>query len=129
MQKTYYLRYIDMKILTTSTNNQIVKIIPREYVSTATVTLRDDQTNTVSTFTDISLTQTGDYNIINQAFILKEGYYYDMIVTASGSVIYKDKVFCTDQSVDQSTNEYYTVNKDVYKSDTSYDDDYIILWV
>ena len=127
MQKTYYLRYIDMKILTTSTNSQVVKIIPREYVSTATVTLRDDQTNTVSTFTDISLTQTGDYNIINQAFALKEGYYYDMTVTASGSVIYKDKVFCTDQSVDQSTNQYYTVNKDVYKSDTSYDDDYIIL--
>jgi hypothetical protein len=127
MQKTYYLRYIDMKILTTSTNSQVVKIIPREYASTATVTLRDDQTNTVSTFTDISLTQTGDYNIINEAFALKEGYYYDMIVTASGSVIYKDKVFCTDQSVDQSTNQYYTVNKDVYKSDTSYDEDYIIL--
>jgi hypothetical protein len=127
MQKTYYLRYIDMKILTTSTNSQVVKIIPREYVETATVTLRDDQTNTVSTFSNITLTQEGDYNLINQAFSLKEGYYYDMVVTVSEAVIYKDKVFCTDQLIDQSNNEYYTINKDVYTSDTSYDDDYIIL--
>ena len=45
----------------------------------------------------------------------------------SNKIIYKDKIFCTVQGVDQTQNEEYTVNKDVYTSDTSYDNDFIIL--
>ena len=44
-----------------------------------------------------------------------------------GTIIYKDKIFCTDQAIDQSVNNYYSVNKDVYKEETSYDNDYIII--
>jgi len=127
MQKTFLLRYISMKILSTSTDAQTIKVIPREYVTTATMTLRDDQTNTVTTFSDITLTQTGDYNIISESFSLKEGYYYDLELTSSGATIYKDKVFCTDQSINQATNSHYTVNSGEYTTDTSYDNDYIII--
>lgn len=116
-----------MKILSTSTEAQTLKVIPREYVSTATMVLRDDQTNTSTTFADISLTESGDYNVISESFSLKEGHYYDITITASGNVIYKDKIFCTDQTIDQSQNSYYTVNQSEYTTDTSYDNDYIIL--
>lgn len=116
-----------MKILTTSTEAQTIKVIPREYVTTATMTLRDDQTNTVTTFSDITLTEEGDYNVISETFALKEGYYYDLKITSEGATIYKDKVFCTDQSVDQSTNDYYTINQDVYETETTHDNDFIII--
>jgi len=44
------------------------------------------------------------------------------------SIIYRDKIFCTAQSTDQSKNEYYSVNKDEYVSKSA-NNDFIILWV
>ena len=38
-----------MKVLTTSTDAQTIKVIPREYVGTVTLKLRDDSTNEVTT--------------------------------------------------------------------------------
>lgn len=118
---------MDMKILTTSTDNQTIKVVPREYVSTASLVLRDDSTDTETT-DSVSPTTNGDYLQIVNAYTLKEGRFYDLTLKNSGgSVIYKDKIFCTDQTVDQSSNDYYTINDSVYTSDTTYDDDYIII--
>lgn len=116
-----------MKILTTSTDNQTIKVVPREYVSTASLVLRDDSTDTETT-DSVSPTTIGDYLQIVNAYTLKEGRFYDLTLKNSGgSVIYKDKIFCTNQTVDQSSNDYYTINDSVYTSDTTYDDDYIII--
>jgi len=116
-----------MKILTTSTSNQTIKVVPREYVTTATLVLRDDTTNTETT-DSVSPTTYGDYSQIINSYTLKEGRFYDMTLKNSGgAVIYKDKIFCTDQTVDQSTDNYYTINDSVYTTDTTYDDDYILL--
>jgi len=116
-----------MKLLSTSTDDQTVKIIPREYVTTATLKITDDSTNTASTYS-ISPTTERNHLVITQAFALKEGRYYDMLLTkADGTVVYRDKIFCTAQTVVQSSNDYYTVNKDLYTSDTSYDNDFIVL--
>jgi hypothetical protein len=116
-----------MKILTTSTSNQTIKVVPREYVTTASLVLRDDTTNTETT-DSVTPTTIGDYLQIENADTLKESRFYDLTLKNSGgSVIYKDKVFCTDQTVDQSTNNYYSVNDSVYTTDTTYDDDYILL--
>ncbi len=122
-----YLRYIDMKILTTSTSNQTIKVVPREYVTTASLVLRDDSTDTETT-TSVSPSQVGDYLQITNAYTLVESRFYDLTLKNSGgSVIYKDKIFCTDQTVNQTSNNYYSVNDSVFTTDTSYDDDYIIL--
>jgi hypothetical protein len=43
------------------------------------------------------------------------------------TVIYKDRVFCTDQTVNQTNNDYYSVNSGEYTTENSYDNDYIIL--
>jgi len=116
-----------MKILTTSTSNQTIKVVPREYVTTASLVLRDDTTNTETT-DSVSPTTVGDYLQIINAYTLKEGRFYDLTLkNAGGSVIYKDKIFCTDQTVNQSTNNYYSVNDSEYTTDTTYDDDYILL--
>ena len=48
-----------MKLLTTSTDAQTIKVIPREYVTSATFKLTDDTTNTTSSY---SVSPTTDRN-------------------------------------------------------------------
>ena len=123
------MRYISMKILTTSAGAQTVKIIPREYVSTATMEIKDDQTNTNKIY-NISPTTVNDDLSIAVTFdpVLVEGHYYNMTIkNSSNKVIFKDKVFCTNQTLNQNNNDYYTVNESVYTTDNTYDDDYIFI--
>ena len=47
------------------------------------------------------------------------------IKNSSAKIIYKDKIFCTDQTVNQANNNYYTVNSGEYTTQNTYDDDYI----
>ena len=112
--------------LTTSTDAQTIKVIPRSYATNVSMVFRDDSTNTSVTYTS-SATTTKNHLVISQALALKEGRFYDLTIKEGTSVIYKDKVFCTDQTVDQDTNNYYSVNDGEYTIDTSYDNDYIIL--
>jgi len=42
------------------------------------------------------------------------------------NIIYLDRVFCTDQTIDQDTNNYYSVNKNEYVSKSG-NNDFIIL--
>ncbi len=112
--------------LTTSTDAQTVKVIPRSYASNVSMILRDDSTNAEVTYS-VSTTTDKDYLVLSQAFALVEGRFYDLTIKEGSAVIYKDKVFCTDQTIDQDTNNYYSINDGEYTSDTSYDNDYIIL--
>ena len=115
-----------MKKLTTSTSSQTLKIIPRSYVSSVSVSVRDDSANTSVSYT-VTPTTSGDYMVLSQAFSLKEGRYYDLEVKDGSNVIYKDKIFCTDQTVQQSTNNYYTINSGEYTTDTTYDNELILV--
>ena len=112
--------------LTTSTDAQTIKIIPRSYATNVSLIFRDDSTNTSVTYTSSAATNK-NHLVISQALALKEGRFYDLTIKEGTSVIYKDKVFCTDQTVDQDTNNYYTVNQGEYTIETTYDNDYIIL--
>ena len=67
------------------------------------------------------------YLYITNNYALVENRYYDLEIVSAGEVIYKDKVFCTDQDTDQNTNNYYSVNDGVYVTQNSYDNDYIII--
>jgi hypothetical protein len=66
---------------------------------------------------------------------LVEGDFYrlEILNTSSGStipqntIIYKDRVFCTDQDINQNENEYYSVNKNRYISEQSTDNEFIII--
>jgi hypothetical protein len=112
--------------LTTSTDAQTVKVIPRSYASTVSMTLRDDSTDLSVTYI-VNTTTDKDHLVLSRAFALVEGRFYDLTIKEGSAVIYKDKVFCTDQTIDQDTNNYYSINDGEYTSDTSYDNDYIII--
>jgi len=120
-----------MKHLLPTTNTQTLNIIPRVYSVSVTMKLRDDSTNQTVTILPTA-TKVGNYINLQNVFDLKEGHFYDLkIYNGQGAVtdldiIYRDKIFCTDQSTNQSNNEHYTVNKDVYKEQNG-NNDFIIL--
>lgn len=139
-----------MRILTTSTNAQTIKFIPRLYYTEAAMIIRDDTTN-IATVTDVTFTQSGDFITLSHAFTLVEGRFYDLEFTRDPDVygqnltqfqleqklwnddtgitllVYRDRIFCTDQDVDQTQNKHYSVNKNQYKSNNTFDNNYIVL--
>jgi hypothetical protein len=134
-----------MIILTTSTDEQTLKVISREYPLEVLVTLRDDSTNEVITY-DVQSTlweendtlwnlaeidweydsayEENGYYYITLNFNLTENRYYDLTLKDANTLelIYRDKIFCTDQTVSD-----YSVNDGVYTTEDSYDNDYIII--
>jgi len=122
-----------MKHLLPTTNAQTIKIIPRVYSTSVTIKLRDDSSNDETIILPSAIINK-NYVELTNVFTLVEGRFYDLkVYNGQGSVteadiIYRDKIFCTAQSTNQSNNEHYTVNKDVYK-EKSGNNDFIILWV
>lgn len=142
-----------MKVLTTSTSNQTITFLPRAFPSTVILTVRDTSTNTTTRTNNVTLTRTNDKASITHAFTLLEGRFYDInileglgatwnsyttqweaatdnwesIISTEKSV-YLDKIFCTDQEINQLDNKYYSINSGEYTETTSYpNDDYIII--
>jgi hypothetical protein len=120
-----------MKHLLPVSTTQIINIIPRVYTTSVTLTLRDDSTNNVNTLL-VTGVNTGNYIQLSSVFNLIEGRFYDLkvyngqgVVTAA-DIIYRDKIFCTAQSTNQTANEHYTVNKDEYITKSG-NNDFIIL--
>ena len=118
-----------MKIIGTS-GTKTFKVIPRQYVDgQVTLKLRNESTGAITTVSATATTD-HDYMSIDAVFgTLKKDVYYnlDVLLFGTSTVIYKDKVFCTDQTIDQSNNDYYTVNENEYTTEDSYDNDYIII--
>lgn len=113
--------------LTTSASAQTLKIIPRSYASSVSMILRDDSTNTSTTYSSISTSTDKNYLVVSQALspVLVEGRFYDLTIKEGSNVIYKDKVFCTDQTISS-----YTVNSSEYTIPTGndvFDNDYIVI--
>ena len=138
-----------MIVLTTSTADQTFRVIPREYVTDAEICIRDESTNeqicvltTGSEWNtntlewqlanydwedEAGIVITNDIMYITMNLDLLEGRFYDLkISNTSGTVIFRDKIFCTDQTIDQETNNYYDMNQGLYIENTSGNNDYII---
>jgi len=96
-----------MIILKKLTTAQSITFIPRELAAT-TIILRNESTNIETTINatfylnDYYLTTTNIYN-------LEENTFYNLTVKNGSNIVYKDKIFCTNQVV-----EDYTVNKNQY---------------
>mgnify|MGYP003645198514 FL=1 len=126
-----------MIILTTSASAQVLKVIPREYVDSYTMTIRDDSTNVVKSY-DITtagnaVATVGNYLTFNATFnpILVENHFFDLKLfidynfwntnfslwelyevkwnTDDGQIvdIFNDKIFCTDQNIEQLDENDY----------------------
>ena len=133
-----------MIILTTSTSEQTITVIPRSYPDEISLVLRDEITNEVTTNTIESLEwennndfwNLADYNwgatlgfyedkgylVISNEFALVENHFYELTIKEGANTIYKDKIFCTDQTISD-----YSVNSNEYVTENSYDNDYIVI--
>tara|TARA_R110002051_G_scaffold149708_1_gene222219 strand:- start:6097 stop:6528 length:432 start_codon:yes stop_codon:yes gene_type:complete len=131
-----------MIVFTTAATAQTFNIIPRTYESEFSMAITDDSTN-IPVYYDIT-TATTDVNYLtfNQIFnpVLVEGHFYDIrlytdynywntnyqlwendtsfwnIDRTTDVTIFRDRIFCTDQSIDQMEDEYYNINLDIYKT-------------
>ena len=116
-----------MKLIATN-GDKTFKVIPRQFINGAiTVTLTSESTGTVITKTPTDSTDV-NYMSFTVAFgTLTEADFYTLEIKNGTVIIYKDRVFCTDQTVNQVNNDYYSVNDGVYNTENSFDNDYIIL--
>lgn len=106
-----------MIILQETASAQDFKVIPREYVADTMVIT--DETTGVSVSYPITTTQVSYYLAFSKAVTLKEGVFYALEIKNGSEVVYKDKIFCTNQTV--ST---YSVNNNEFTS-ISTNNDYI----
>tara|TARA_R110000822_G_scaffold143178_1_gene281467 strand:+ start:316 stop:747 length:432 start_codon:yes stop_codon:yes gene_type:complete len=142
-----------MIILTTSAAAQTLSVIPREYSDSFTMTVRDDNTNVTKQYDITSSSISNNYLTFDNIFnpILVENRFFDLRLyidynfwntnysfwnlyevkwnTDDGQNIdiYNDKIFCTDQDVDQlNQNDYYKINKDQYTFYNGSDNTYTV---
>ena len=111
-----------MIILNTNTSAQQLKFIPREY-SADGIIITDQDTNTPVTYPSLTFTKNKYYLEGNVTFspALKEGTFYTLSVLNGTSVVYKDNIFCTDQSIGT-----YSINKDVYTENAT-TNEYVVI--
>jgi len=125
-----------MKILTTSSSQQTIDIIPRQFLSSYKLIVKDEAANEEVFNDEVTAANYDDYRQLQVTFdpVLKEGRYYTMEVRnrlVETIIYYKDKIFCTDQTISQTNNDYYSINNNEYTFDEtsgSHDNDYIIIW-
>jgi hypothetical protein len=108
----YNLSYFIMIVLTTSTSAQTFSFIPRDIPTSMVIT--DDQTNTPVTVAITSQTQGGYVNTLTATFALEEGHFYDLVLYKNTDIVYKDRIFCTDQNIVS-----FSVNNGQYTSNTT----------
>ena len=103
-----------MIILQKSLTSQTISFIPREYVASGSniynISIINETTNKSVYDQDTNVFTLNDYYYqYSDVFTLVEDTFYTLTIKKSGSVIYKDKIFCTNQTV---TN--YSVNNNEY---------------
>ena len=69
-----------------------------------------------------------DYNYFNTNLSLWENYDEDWEIDSNQETrVYKDRVFCTNQDIDQDDFDMYSINKGQYKTNDSFDNEYIVV--
>jgi hypothetical protein len=105
-----------MIVLQETNDPQTFSFIPRSDSYDA-LFLTDDQTN-VEVEVTISSNTIGDYiNTITATFDLTQGHFYNLVLKDGSDVVYKDKVFCTNQPIVS-----FSVNNGQYTSNSTTND-------
>jgi len=142
-----------MILLTTSSTSQALSVIPRVYSGDFTVSVRDDSTNVTTFYSVTNAVQSDNYLNFNNIFnpVLVENHFYDIhlyvdynywntnyslwniydqvwnIDSEATEDIYKDRIFCTNQDVDQlNKNDHYDLNKGQYTTYNGSNNTYIV---
>ena len=111
-----------MKILTTTPS--FIKFIPREAAESVTLTLTNKNTRTSETVSVGVANSNGYMTIYSGIPTLVENTNYSMEVkNSSGDVIYRDTIFCTNQT----DFDKFDVHKDEYVTEDTFDNEFIVL--
>jgi len=111
-----------MKILTTTPS--FIKFIPREAASPVFLTLTNKNTRTSETVSVGVSNSNGYMTLYSGIPTLVENTNYSMEVkNSSGDVIYRDTIFCTNQT----DFDKFDVHKDDYVTEDTYDNEFIVL--
>jgi|TARA_R110000744_G_scaffold337291_1_gene442531 predicted small secreted protein len=111
-----------MIILTTSTDAQSFKVIPRSAESSVTFELTDKSKRTTS-LVSVSVTNSNGYMNITGSFSLVEDRFYSFAVKNGSVIIYRSSIFCTNQ-----TNfNTFDVQSGEYTTENTYDNDFVII--
>jgi hypothetical protein len=108
-----------MNVLTTSTELQQLVIIPRSNIFD-NLYFTDESNNTIDKITIDSFEDKGYYLVLNIFCELIENHFYKIELINNGQLVFRGKVFCTDQEIvnfsvnngqytsHSTTNEYIT---------------------
>jgi len=140
-----------MIVLNTNTP-QTLKVIPRIYESAFQVAYTDDSTNVRTEVSISNATTSGNYLTWSQAFnpLLVVNHFYNIELFSDfafwntnyslwqnfnelwndtsnfKNVFYRDRIFCTDQLVDQKNGDFYDLNKGQFVTTDAYNNEYIV---
>lgn len=112
-----------MRILLDNSLDQTLTFIPRSYPSAVDYTLVEEGTGrTVNKSSMTTATVLGRLTISDQ-FLLQEDKFYsiDVYDSSDGSLVYRDKIFVTNQDV-----KSYTINNGEFVEEESKDNTYVI---
>lgn len=100
-----------MIILQESASAQLIRFIPRGS-GYDTIVITDEQTNASATITTFTPTVGDYYDTISAIFSLEQNHFYSIKILDGSDVLYRDKVFCTNQSIASFSvnNGQYTTN-------------------
>ena len=113
-----------MIILRPISTKQKIKFIPREYNADKLV-IHDEDTNTSKEYTGLTWSKEAYYYTTDHAFSspeLKNNTFYTLkILNAQNQIIYRDRIFCTDQLI----NEFSINHNEYVENETT--NEYIVL--
>lgn len=112
-----------MRILLDSSNEQTLTFIPRAYPTEVDYTLIEEGTGRTVEKEDVSTSTVLGRLTISDKFVLQEDKFYSIDIkdASSGELIYRDKIFVTNQDV-----KAYSINDGRFIEDESKDNSYII---
>ena len=102
-----------MITLTTDTTPQTFVFIPRSS-SFNSVEITDDQTNETVLIENWTFTPGDYYSTLEAEFNLVENHFYNLVIKKNGSIIYRDRIFCTNQDL-----VTFSVNNGQYVSNST----------
>jgi hypothetical protein len=102
-----------MIVLTTSLLPQTFALIPRSG-NFDSVEITDDQTNETVLIEGWTFTEGDYYSTLEAEFELVENHFYNLVVKDGTNIVYRDRIFCTDQPI-----VTFSVNNGQYTSNTT----------
>jgi hypothetical protein len=110
-----------MIVLQESNLEQTFMCIPRVYAEDIELSLYDEQRNT-TVAVEVTSDIVGDDYYVSGVFDLLENNFYVITLLSNDVVIFKDRVFCTNQLVAD-----YSINAGIYVEQPDADNEYIII--